>query len=52
MATRASRVGSVIDTLFLSAAVGGAILAAVLAAMKEERVRVVGEKDEGEEDEP
>jgi hypothetical protein len=39
-----SSVGSVIDTLFLGAAFGGAIVAAVLAAMKEEEeVRVVGE---------
>jgi hypothetical protein len=38
-----SSVGSVIDTLFLTAAVGGAIFAAVCAAMREERVVVVGE---------
>ena len=37
-----SSVGSVIDTLFLSAAVGGAIFAAVCAAMRDEPVRVVG----------
>jgi hypothetical protein len=37
-----SSVGSVIDTLFLGATVGGAILAAVCAAMKSEEVRVVG----------
>ena len=36
-----SSVGSVIDTLFLGAAVGGAMLAAVCAAMKVERVTVV-----------
>lgn len=38
-----SSVGSVIDTLFLGAAVGGAVFAAVLAAMKVEPVTVVGE---------
>jgi hypothetical protein len=47
-----SSVGSVIDTLFLSAAVGGAIFAAICAAMREEPVRVVGEvhdeEDEGD----
>jgi hypothetical protein len=37
-----SSVGSVIDTLFLGATVGGAILAAVCAAMKAESVTVVG----------
>ena len=37
-----SSVGSVIDTLFLGAAFGGAILAAVFAAMKEESVTIVG----------
>jgi hypothetical protein len=38
-----SSVGSVVDTLFLGAAVGGAILAAVCAAMKAEGVTVVGQ---------
>jgi len=37
-----SSVGSVIDTLFVSAAIGGAIFAAVLAAMKTEKITVVG----------
>lgn len=37
-----SSVGSVIDTLFLGAAFGGAIFAAVLAAMRDEPVTVVG----------
>lgn len=37
-----SSVGSVIDTLFLGAAVGGAIFAAVCAAMRDEPVRVAG----------
>ncbi len=36
-----SSVGSVIDTLFVGAAVGGAIFAAICAAMREEPVRVV-----------
>ncbi len=39
-----SSVGSVIDTLFVSAAIGGAVFAAVCAAMKDEPVRVVGEE--------
>lgn len=38
-----SSVGSVVDTLFLSAAVGGAVFAAICAALREEPVRVVGE---------
>jgi hypothetical protein len=37
-----SSIGSVVDTLFASAVIGGAILAAVLAAMKSEPVTVVG----------
>ncbi len=37
-----SSVGSVIDMLFVSAAVGGAVFAAVLAAMKTEKITVVG----------
>jgi hypothetical protein len=37
-----SSVGSVIDTLFLASAVGGAIFAAVCAAMQDEPIRVVG----------
>lgn len=50
-----SSIGSVIDTLFIGATVGGAILAAVCAAMKEEGVTVVGppareEKDEKKEE--
>jgi hypothetical protein len=38
-----SSVGSVIDTLFLGAAVGGAVFAAVCAALRDEPVRVVGD---------
>jgi hypothetical protein len=37
-----SSVGSVIDTLFLGAALGGAVFAAVCAAMKVEGITVVG----------
>jgi len=37
-----SSVGSVIDTLFLGAAAGGAMLAAICAALQDEPVRVVG----------
>jgi len=37
-----SSVGSVIDTLFLGAAAGGAIFAAICAAMKNEPIVVVG----------
>jgi len=45
-----SSIGSVVDTLFISAAVGGAILAAVFAAMKTEPVRVVGERPKAKAD--
>ncbi len=38
-----SSVGSVIDTLFASAVVGGAIFAAIAAALGTEKVTVVGE---------
>ena len=41
-----SSIGSVIDTLFVAAVVSGAIFAVVLAAMKEEDVKVVGEDEE------
>lgn len=37
-----SSVGSVIDTLFLGAVAGGAMLAAICAALEEEPARVVG----------
>jgi hypothetical protein len=46
-----SSIGSVVDTLFVSAAVGGAIVAAICAAMSGEPIRVVGEADEEAEDE-
>jgi hypothetical protein len=37
-----SSVGSVIDTLFLASAVGGAIFAAVCAALRDEPARIAG----------
>lgn len=37
-----SSVGSVVDTLFVSAAAAGAIFAAICAALSEEPIRVVG----------
>lgn len=37
-----SSVGSVVDTLFVTAAVGGAVFAAICAAMNAEPVTVVG----------
>jgi hypothetical protein len=43
-----SSIGSVVDTLFVSAAVGGAILAAICAAMANEPARVVGEDADDE----
>lgn len=41
-----SSIGSVVDTLFVAAVVSGAIFAVVLAAMKTEDVKVVGEDEE------
>ena len=40
-----SSIGSVIDTLFASAVVGGAVFAAIAAALAREEVRVVGETE-------
>ena len=40
-----SSLGSVVDTLFVTAAIGGALLAAILASMKDEPLRVVGDRD-------
>ncbi len=40
-----SSIGSVIDTIFASAVVGGAVFAAVVASLARERVRVVGGPD-------
>ena len=41
-----SSVGSVIDTLFLTAAAGAAVFAAICAAMKDEEVRVIEPEEE------
>jgi hypothetical protein len=43
-----SSVGSVVDTLFLGATLGGVVFAAICAAMKVEGVTVVGVKRERE----
>ena len=40
-----SSIGSVIDTLFATAAIGGAIFAAVAAALATEPIRVVGQPE-------
>ncbi len=37
-----SSIGSVIDTLFATAAVGSAVFAAVLGALKREEIKIVG----------
>jgi hypothetical protein len=42
-----SSVGSVIDTLFAAALMGGAVFAAVMAALAEEPVRVVAPPEPG-----
>ena len=49
-----SSIGSVIDTLFASAVVGGAVFAAIAAALAREEVRVVGapEPKQGEAEAP
>jgi hypothetical protein len=47
-----SSIGSVIDTLFATAALGGAIFAAVAAALAPEPVRVVGRAKDDEERDP
>jgi hypothetical protein len=41
-------IGSVVDTLFATAAIGGAIFAAVVAALSSEPIRVVPGADERE----
>jgi hypothetical protein len=43
-----SSIGSVIDTLFVSAVIGCAVLAAVMAAMKKETITVVPPRAEQE----
>ena len=47
-----SSVGSVIDTLFLGAAAGGAVLAAICAAMQDEPITVVAPAKADAADEP
>ena len=42
-----SSIGSVIDTIFASAVLGGAVLAAVVASLGREKVRVVGSAASG-----
>jgi hypothetical protein len=42
-----SSIGSVIDTIFASAVLGGAVLAAVVASLGREKVRVVGSPASG-----
>jgi hypothetical protein len=39
-----SSIGSVVDTLFATAALGSAVFAAVLAALKREDITVVGDR--------
>jgi hypothetical protein len=41
-----SSIGSVVDTLFATAVVGGVVLAAVAAALARDEVRVVGNRSE------
>ena len=43
-----SSIGSVVDTLFVTALLGGAIFAAVVAALGHERIEVVGPGGTGE----
>lgn len=43
-----SSVGSVIDTLFLGATVGGAVFAAICSAMRDEPIRVVDAEAQGD----
>lgn len=45
-----SSIGSVVDTLFVTAAVSGAIFAAICAALAEEPVRVVEPEEAEDED--
>jgi hypothetical protein len=47
-----SSVGSVVDTLFATAAVGAAVFAAIVAAMKSEDVRFAGRPEAGRHDKP
>ena len=49
-----SSIGSVVDTLFVTATIGAAVFAAVVAALKSEDIRVVDVRDreQAEDDEP
>jgi hypothetical protein len=43
-----SSIGSVVDTLFATAAVGAAVFAAVVAALRTEDVKVVGQREQAQ----
>lgn len=45
-----SSIGSVVDTLFVTAILGGAVFAAVVGALGREPIEVVGKKPESEPD--
>ena len=47
-----SSIGSVIDTLFATAALGSAVIAAIAAALATEPVRVVGDAKKASDDAP
>lgn len=47
-----SSIGSVVDTLFVTALLGGAVFAAVVAALGKEPVEVVGQDAKPAKDEP
>jgi hypothetical protein len=47
-----SSIGSVVDTLFVTSLLGGAIFAAVIGALGRERIEVVGAPGAGERDAP
>jgi hypothetical protein len=46
-----SSIGSVVDTLFVTALIGGAVFAAVVGALGREPIEVVGDKP-GDDDKP
>ncbi len=45
-----SSIGSVVDTLFVTALVGGAVFAAVVAALGKEPVEVIGDEEKKPDD--
>ena len=47
-----SSIGSVVDTLFVTALLGGAVFAAVVAALGKEPIEVVGDTPPPPEDDP